>query len=118
MKKWFAQKIIWLAAKLGGVTTLIEWICEYLTSLLQKIKDKEEFAAYAEDVNQIGAYLEGCFARHQKWLTEAQREAANKTIAAIRNLASALKDCAITKEEIDRLIDDVLAAIEAWKKAK
>jgi len=116
MKNWLIKTAINLC---GGISGLIEYACKWFTeNVLSKIKDKDEFAAYADDVDQFGNFLEGCFNRHTKWLTEAKRAAANATIAAIRNLAAALRDCEITKDEIDAFVDAVVKAINAWKEAK
>jgi len=104
---------------LGGVSSLIEWAIEWFNEhVLQKIKDKEEFAAYAEDVEQFGFFLDGVFTRHQKWMSEEKRDALVATINAVRELAVALKDAEVSKEEVDAIVDKIVEAVEAWKKAK
>lgn len=116
MKTWLAKTALSL---MGGISGLVEMIINWFNeSVLQKIKDKEEFAAYAEDVSQFAYFLDGVFTRHEKWMSEAKRSALVATINAVRDLAAALKDCKVTKEEIDALIDVITACIEAWKKAK
>lgn len=104
---------------IGGVGEIIHFAFDWFNgSILSKIKDKEEFAAYSEDVSQFGLFLNGVFTRHQKWMSEAKRVALVETIGAINELASALKDCKVEKSEIDSIIAKVVVSIEAWKEAK
>ena len=116
MKTWLVSKLFSL---FGGVTTIIEYALEWFnTKVLAKITDAEEYTAYCTDVIEFGVYLDGVFNRHQKWMSEAKREASAATINAIKELASALQDRTLTKEEVDSIVDKVIACIEAWKKAK
>lgn len=104
---------------LGGPGEIIHFALDWFNgSVLSKIKDKEEFAAYAEDVAQFGVFLDGVFARHSKWMSEAKRVALVETIGAVKELASALKDCKVENSEIDSIIAKVVASMEAWKGAK
>ena len=104
---------------LGGPGEIIHFALDWFNgSVLSKIKDKEEFAAYAEDVAQFGVFLDGVFARHAKWMSEAKRAALVETIGTVKELAPALKDCKVEKSEIDAIIAKVAASMEAWKGAK
>ena len=104
---------------LGGPGEIIHFALDWFNgSVLSKIKDKEEFAAYTEDVAQFGVFLDGVFTRHAKWMSEAKRAALVETIGAVKELASALKDCKVENSEIDSIIAKVAASMEAWKGAK
>lgn len=104
---------------LGGPGEIIHFALDWFNgSVLSKIKDKEEFAAYAEDVAQFGVFLDGVFARHSKWMSEAKRVALVETIGVVKELASALKDCKVENSEIDSIIAKVASSMEAWKGAK
>lgn len=104
---------------LGGPGEIIHFALDWFNgSVLSKIKDKEEFAAYAEDVAQFGVFLDGVFTRHSKWMSDAKRVALVETIGAVKELASALKDCKVENSEIDSIIAKVAASMEAWKGAK
>ena len=104
---------------LGGPGEIIHFALDWFNgSVLSKIKDKDEFAAYAEDVAQFGVFLDGVFTRHAKWMSEAKRAALVETIGAVKELASALKDCKVENSEIDAIIAKVAASMEAWKAAK
>jgi len=104
---------------LGGVESLVEWALNWFNeNVLAKIKDAEEFAAYAADVEAFATFLDGVFQRHQKWMGDARRAALTATIDAVRELATSLKDCKVEKAELDAIVDKVVAAIKAWKDAK
>ncbi len=108
-----------LKACTGGVAGVVEYLLELFNEqVLARIKDKEEFAAYAEDVAAFASFLDGVFGRHEKWMSEEKRAAFTATINAIRELAEALKDANVTPEELDAVVDKVEEAVEAWKKAK
>jgi len=115
MKNWLIKTAINL---MGGVEGLVEFVLDWFnTNVLAKIKDAEEFAAYAVDVELLATYLEGVFLRHEKWMSEGRRAALSATIAAVRELAVSLKDCKVEKAELDAIVDKVVAAIKAWKEA-
>lgn len=104
---------------LGGPGEIIRFALDWFNvSVLSKIKDKEEFAAYAEDVAQFGVFLDGVFTRHAKWMSKVKRAALVETIGAVKELASALKDCKVENSEINAIIAKVAASMEAWKGAK
>lgn len=108
-----------LIETIGGIDEIVQIALDWFNEkVLAKITDKEEFAAYAEDVAQFGFFLDGVFTRHQKWMSEAKRAALVATINAVNELAAALKDCRLEKSEIDALIDKIVAAIKAWKEIK
>lgn len=116
MKNWLIKTAINL---MGGVEGLVEFVLDWFNAnVLAKIKDAEEFAAYASDVECFAEYLDGVFNRHQKWMSEARRSALVATINAVREMAMSLKDCKVEKSELDAIVDKVVAAIKAWKDAK
>ena len=52
---------------LGGPGEIIHFALDWFNgSVLSKIKDKEEFAAYAEDVAQFSVFLDGVCARQAR----------------------------------------------------
>lgn len=115
MKKWLIGKCFNL---LGGVSGLVEMALEWFNnSVLAKITDKDEFAAYAEDVAAFAFFLDGVLNRHQKWMSEEKRAALVATINAVNELAVALKDAKVEKSELDAIVDRVKAAIDAWTEA-
>ena len=104
---------------IGGIGEIIHFAFDWFNcSVLSRIKDKEEFAAYAEDVAQFGIFLDGVVTRHEKWMSETKRSALIATIGSVKELASALKDCKVEKSEIDSIISKVVSSMEAWKEAK
>jgi len=111
-------KAVWKLTT-GGVAGLIEYLLDLFNDqVLAKVKDKEEFAAYAEDVAQFVFFLDGVMNRHTKWMSDAKRAAFSATINAVKELADALKDCKFEASELDAVIEKIKAAIEAWKAAK
>lgn len=104
---------------LGGIDGIVELAINWFNdNVLAKIKDKTEFAAYAEDVAAFGFFLDGVMNRHVAWMSDEKRAAFAKTITAVDTLAKSLADCKVERQEIDALIDAVSAAIKAWKEAK
>lgn len=112
MKKWLVKKAINL---MGGVEGIVEMLLEWFNEkVLQRIKDKDEFAAYAADVEAFATFLDGVFERHTKWMSEARKDALVATINAVRELAAALKDANVTKDELDAIVDKVKEAVDKW----
>lgn len=116
MKNWLLKTAVNL---LGGVDGIVEYALKWFNdNVLAKITDKEEFAAYADDVAAFGFFLDGVLNRHAKWMSEGKRTALVTTIGAVNQLANALKDAKVEKAELDAIIDTIVDAINAWKDAK
>lgn len=120
MNLTFFQKIkLGFVALFGGVESIVKFLCDWFNErVLAKIKDKEEAANYAKDIQSFGDFLKGVMNRHNKWMSEAKRNAYEAIISTIDELAKALEDNKLEPEEIDTIIDRVKEAIDTWKKVK
>lgn len=110
---------IGFAAMFGGVAGLVKALLNWFNNkVLSRIKDKETATKYVQDIRDVRFYLCAIFARHTEWMSDERRKAADMTLAAIDALCAALEDWQVTPEELDKLVDAVKAAVDAWKVAK
>lgn len=94
----------------GGWSGLIVYILEAINNALNKL-DPEKISKVSEVVTHIGNALVALV----PLLPSKYQNAADMTIAAISKLAEALKDGAVSEQELNDEIDAVKKAIQAWK---
>ena len=97
----------------GGWAELAKLICTAFTRLLAKA-DPSKLRKYAELTAKIALLAQrvvDVFVSGDK-----EKEAATATITCLRTLAEHLEDGEYTTEELDADIDNIVAAIDAWKK--
>ena len=97
----------------GGWAELAKLICTAFTKLLAKA-DPAKLKKYAELTARIALLAQGVvdiFVSGEK-----EKEAATATITCLRTLAEHLEDGQYTPDELDADVDNIIAAIDAWKK--
>ena len=97
----------------GGFAELAKLLCTAFTKLLRKA-DPEKLKKYAELTAKIALFAQrvvDIFVSGDK-----EKEAATATITCLRTLAEHLEDGEYTTEELDADVDNIIAAIDAWKK--
>ena len=97
----------------GGFAELAKLICTAFTKLLAKA-DPEKLKKYAELAAKIALLAQrvvDVFVSGDK-----EKEAATATIVFLQTLAEHLEDGEYTPDELDSDIDNIIAAIDAWKK--
>ena len=97
----------------GGFAELAKLICTAFTKLLAKA-DPSKLRKYAELTAKIALLAQrvvDVFVSGDK-----EKGAATATIICLRTLAEHLEDGQYTTDELDADIDNIVAAIDAWKK--
>jgi len=99
----------------GGLTSVIEYLLDLFNEMIQKLPAAEvaKYAQLAKDVANFVYNLANTLITN-----DAKKKAALLTAQAFADLATALLDSTLTKEELETVIASVKAAIEAWKEAK
>ena len=99
----------------GGWAELAKLICTAFTKLLAKA-DPAKLKKYAELTAKIALLTQrvvDVFVSDNK-----EKEAATATITCLKTLAEHLEDVEYTTEELESDIDNIVEAINAWKKVK
>lgn len=97
----------------GGWAEFAKLICTAFTKLLAKA-DQSKLRKYAELAAKIALLAQrvvDVFVSGDK-----EKEAATATIVFLRTLAEHLEDGQYTPDELDADVDNIVAAIDAWKK--
>jgi len=97
----------------GGVSGVVEYVLETLKNYLASLTDttKEKIQSALNLAKKVLATLKAF-----KWLIPSKWQTAyDKTIESVEEVVTDLGDLEITKEELDIIIDKVVAAINAWK---
>lgn len=97
----------------GGWAGLAQYILEAVNAQLKKL-DPTKLAQLAQVIGCIASALRSL----APLLPEKCRNAIVVTIAAVDDAAKALADGKVEPDELDKIIDAVEAAIDAWKEAK
>ena len=97
----------------GGFAELAKLLCTAFTKLLRKA-DPAKLKKYAELTARIALLAQrvvDIFVSGDK-----EKEAATATITCLKTLAEHLEDGQYAPDEIDADVDNIIAAIDAWKK--
>ena len=97
----------------GGFAELAKLLCTAFTKLLRK-EDQAKLKKYAELAARIALLAQrvvDVFVSGDK-----EKEAATATITCLKTLAEHLEDGQYTPDELDADVDNIIAAIDAWKK--
>lgn len=97
----------------GGFAEVAKLLCTAFTKLLRKA-DLEKLKKYAELAAKIALLAQrivDIFVSGDK-----EKEAATATITCLKTLAEHLEDSQYTPDELGADVDNIIAAIDAWKK--
>lgn len=111
--KWSNIKAIW-ALVVDGWSGLMKYVLGFANAALQKLKgDKLKRASQiAVNVAAVVSAAVGVF------VDEKYRDAANKTVDALKDLALSIEDGELSSAELNANIEAVNACIDAWKEVK
>ena len=109
--KWSNIKAVW-ALVVDGWSGLMKYVLGFVNAALQKLKgDKLKRASQiAVNVAAVVSAAVGVF------VDEKYRDAANKTVDALKDLA--IEDGELSSAELNANIEAVNACIDAWKAVK
>jgi len=99
----------------GGIANVIEYILDLFNEFIKKLP-ASEVSKYAQVAKDVAVFVQNL--ANTLITNEAKKKAALATAQAFEELAKALLDCTLTKDELDVIVDAVQAAIKAWKEAK
>lgn len=111
--KWSNIKAFWSLAT-GGWSGLMKYGLEFSNSALQSM-DAEKLLSASRIVVNIAAVVSAAVG---VFVDEKYRDAANKTVDALKNLAISIEDGKMTSEELDANIKAINDCIDAWKAVK
>ena len=111
--KWSNIKAVW-ALVVDGWTGLMKYVLGFANAALQKLKgDKLKKASQiAVNVAAVVSAAVGVF------VDEKYRDAANKTVDALRDLALAIEDGELSSAELNANIEAINVCIDTWKAVK
>ena len=97
----------------GGVSGVVEYLLDLLKTAVASLSDltKAKIQAALNFAKKVLSILKTIrFLIPTKWQT-----AYDQTILAVEEIVDDLSDLELTKEELDKIVDKVNAAIAAWK---
>lgn len=97
----------------GGVAGVVEYVLDAFNEAAAKLPS-EDVAKYAALAGDAAKFVCSCCGLIRD---DAKKRAAQMTAAAFADLASALSDAKLTKDELDAVVASVKAAVAAWKEA-
>ncbi len=111
--KWSNIKAVW-ALVVDGWTGLMKYVLGFVNAALQKLKgDKLKRASQiAVNVAAVVSAAVGVF------VDEKYRDAANKTVDALKDLALSIEDGELSSAELNANIEAINICIDAWKAVK
>lgn len=111
--KWSKIKAAW-AFVVDGWSGLMKYVLEFVNAALRKLNgDKLKRASQiAVNVAAVVQTAVGVF------VDEKYRDAANKTVDALKDLALAIEDGELSSAELNANIEAVNKCIDAWKAVK
>lgn len=111
--KWSNIKAVWELVT-DGWTGLIKYALEFVNAALQKLDgDKLKKASQiAVNVAAVVSTAVGVF------VDEKYRDAANKTVDALKDLALSIEDGNLSGAELNANIEAVNKCVDAWKAVK
>jgi len=98
----------------GGIESVIEYLLDLFNEMIAKLP-AEEVAKYAQLAKDVAVFVSNLCVLIP---SEAKKVAAKKTAECFEELAAALIDSKMDKEELDVIIEKAKIAIKAWKDAK
>ena len=111
--KWSNIKAVWVLV-VDGWSGLMKYVLGFANAALQKLNgDKLKKASQiAVNVAAVVSTAVGVF------VDEKYRDAANKTVDALKDLALSIEDGELSSAELNANIEAVNACIDAWKAVK
>ena len=97
----------------GGMSSVFEYILNIFNEkVLSKVspEDLKKYSGIIVALAEFGQKVLDIYI-----VDEAKRVALSKTVATLRDLATALEDGKVTTEELEQAINAVIEVVDAWK---
>ena len=111
--KWSNIKALWSLVT-DGWSGLIKYALEFVNAALQKF-DAEKLRSASRMAVNIAAVVSAAVG---VFVDEKYRDASNKTVDALKNLAISIEDGELSSEELNANIEAINKCIDAWKAVK
>ena len=111
--KWSNIKALWSLVT-DGWSGLMKYVLEFVNIALQKL-DGEKLKRASQIAVNVAAVVSTAVG---VFVDEKYREAANKTVDALKDLALSIEDGELSSEELNANIEAVNKCIDAWKAVK
>ena len=111
--KWSNIKALWSLVT-DGWSGLMKYVLEFVNIALQKL-DGEKLKRASQIAVNVAAVVSTAVG---VFVDEKYREAANKTVDALKDLALYIEDGELSSEELNANIEAVNKCIDAWKAVK
>lgn len=111
--KWSNIKALWSLVT-DGWSGLMKYVLEFVNIALQKL-DGEKLKRASHIVVNVAAVVSTAVG---VFVDEKYREAANKTVDALKDLALSIEDGELSSAELNANIEAVNKCIDAWKAVK
>ena len=111
--KWSNIKALWSLVT-DGWSGLMKYVLEFVNIALQKL-DGEKLKRASQIAVNVAAVVSTAVG---VFVDEKYREAANKTVDALKDLALYIEDGELSSAELDANIEAVNKCIDAWKAVK
>lgn len=98
----------------GGVESVVEYILDLFNEMVAKLP-AEEVAKYAQLAKDVSVFVGNLCVLIK---SEDRRDAAQATAQCFSDLATALLDSKLSKEELDGIVAAVKSAVEDWRKVR
>ena len=111
--KWSNIKALWSLVT-DGWSGLMKYVLEFVNMALQKL-DGERLKNAAQIAVNVAAVVSAAVG---VFVDEKYRDAANKTVDALKDLALSIEDGELSSAEMNANIESIKTCVDAWKAVK
>ena len=98
----------------GGVDSVVEYLLNQFSTQVLSKANPEHLAKYCSDVKALSLFIADVVVNHKDDLGEHKTSVAKSIIAGLGDLASALSDGKVTKNELDHIVDEIGAMVKLF----
>ena len=98
----------------GGVDCVIEYLLDKFSEQVLSKADPDALKKYCADFKALSDFISILITNHRDDWGERKTSIVTSIVIGIGDLSSALSDGKITKDELDRIIDEIEAMIKLF----
>lgn len=98
----------------GGVDGVIEYLLDQFSKQVLAKADPDTLKKYCSDVKALSDFIAMVIANHGDDWGEHKTSVAKSIVVGLGDLAAALSDGKVTKDELDHIIDEIEATIKLF----